>query len=357
MSLPTISWNEYIQPFMKPLSGNYNLILNTYVDEVVKLYADVHPWCHVIIKQQLVPYLCAHPKFVFSGISCDCSCTNITEEHKHLIGYFSCSPMTIRRFFSSVYKELNITTTKGSNLNYKCLQLKDFQHFITAIFYLLRVKAQITRTRLGTFHTVNHKNFTPYGDNELSNFMEEGSAIKHLWDKIYGRLTVLGHENLVVHCKSKYEEFKRQQQLQRERQRARRDHLYGQRVAESKLSLAINSLERELPITHVTAPPRAGTSKAPTRKELVRAYQHHHPYKSAGVPHPGDRVARLLQQDTLPRLANLLGSITEQISKATNTGTDWGEQLREIISGALPESLSMDNRPDRSDGLSECTRL
>lgn len=361
------SWDYSIAPYKVSVSElSRDEIIDKYVDFALTL-EDHTKWKHVVIKKQLAPYLMAHPKFTFSGMSAECDCAKIPMTHIHMIGYMDCSKPTIKRFFQEVYAREGLATKKGSNFYYKFIDFKHYQHLNNTVMYIGRVQLHDK----GGYRAPKHHNLTPFGINCFSQLRDQKQHVRDLWTDIWKNYEKRGRSDIVDHCKEEYRKYKEQQKLlqcQKNLAKQRRYHQEnGIQVSEP------NSTGEGLQYRSCSC----GTFGTEHHHVLCGAASHKRAEKGANKKTPTWRLAPYnriqerardigigsqpsleILQNTADRLtANLCGTSSTNASEEKNARLDRIKRLREELLREEFELECVDNGNDRSDGSSEFTRL
>lgn len=195
-----------------PLGLSYDEVLKKYVEYFVQWFSP--SWHHIIVKAPFIDKVISSAMLDSANIGCYCVCSSMDKAHYHIIGNWLVSPRTVCRKFKEWNTEFQLPVTKGSNLLYKTIKIKDFGHFIRCCFYLVR--QQPVRP---SGH--KHSDFLPFGTTLVSaNSKFELGAPTEFWNSVDYILNQI-NPSLFAEAKETYKEF------QKKSAEARRAALYS----------------------------------------------------------------------------------------------------------------------------------
>lgn len=147
------------------------------------------------------------PWFKWTELSCECECDRLEKAHVHLIGECHVSRGVRQRFFAHVNERHGIVVKQRSSFAQRFMQLKDFQHKISAFMYLMREQPYYRKKELGM--SCKHKNFLPLGLNHFSQASMKQGHMGYLWNElVYPFLEKNGYKTEVAAAQKKYEDHK-----------------------------------------------------------------------------------------------------------------------------------------------------
>lgn len=306
------------------------------VPKIAELWKNPQNLCHVIAVGTYACEILDWDKFVWTGISCECRCERIEKGHVHLIGYINASRKQKSMFFKGINEKLGYEIKERSSMYHKCIELKNVQHILSAVLYIIREQQVYKRTM---DVVCKHHNFLPWGLTKYALFMP-GRNKKLIWDLTYDALTVLGFGAEVELCKDLYEKYSDAKRTATNARRAPKRAMPGTSYSDSPIPS-----KRTAPNTERTILERTGLAE-----DLKATYALIRDDPELGTNlcdlDTAERIICFLRQNPTEIVGGLRDFVMRFGPKAKDSIISREQQCREELPSEEPVSTPVDNGND-----------